>query len=74
MQRNYRGILFRIRGRWRISMLEYSMKCGECGSAIENDCTYKRSDFNMFTRKPMSTVWYICINENCGVNLPLDVI
>lgn len=55
-------------------MLEYSMKCGECGSAIEDDCTYKRGDFNMFTRKPMSTVWYICINENCGVNLPLDVI
>ncbi len=54
-------------------MLEYIMKCGECGSTIETDSTYKRSDFNMLTRKPMMSIWYICVNENCGVSLPLDV-
>ena len=46
------------------------MKCEECNTLIEEDCTYSRNDINMFTGKPMVLRWYICLNENCGVNLP----
>ena len=44
------------------------MRCEECNTLIEEGCMYPRNDFNMFTRKPMIMIWYICLN--CGVNLP----
>lgn len=47
------------------------MKCGECETKIDMGYTFKRNDFNMFTNKPMVSIWYVCINENCGVSLPM---
>jgi hypothetical protein len=49
------------------------MRCEECNTDIDEGHTYERSDFNMFTRKPMMMLWYVCSNENCGVNLPVEV-
>jgi len=46
------------------------MNCSECNSLIEDGLIYKRNDINMFTGKPMVLRWYICSNENCGVNAP----
>jgi hypothetical protein len=45
-----------------------NMRCEECNTLIEEGCTYPRNDFNMFTMKPMVSMWYICTNENCGVS------
>jgi hypothetical protein len=37
--------------------------CGECGTGYEKGLTYKMPGDG-------GIVWYICINENCGVSLP----
>lgn len=44
--------------------------CEECKTEITDGYTFERSDFNMFTRKPMIMTWYVCSNESCGVCLP----
>ena len=41
--------------------------CGECGQGYGEGMVYPRNDFNMFTMKPMVSMWYIC---DCGVSLP----
>ena len=43
-------------------MIEYDMKCGECSTEIDMDTTYKHWDGMLF---------YMCLNENCSVSLPM---
>ena len=54
---------------------QYNMKCLECGDPIDWGCTYPRADARWdSTQKkvvPCTMRWYLCMNENCCVNLPL---
>ena len=41
--------------------------CGECGEGYEKGFTFKMPGDG-------GIVWYICINENCGVSMPCSQI
>lgn len=45
-----------------IMITNLDMKCGECQTEIDMGMTYKQWDGMLF---------YMCVNENCGVSLPM---